>query len=161
MQLFQNQKGSLKACKGLGSPQPLTMLNVQIPCRCCNWQQIGFPAVQKRVIALISPCFLTLIRITMVLLSSAILVRYMKVYPKTRIGWFKRCKDIGYKCTLAAILPACRRLLFPLLHKGNRRRLHVSKPPFGVSTFSIFSLNSALLKKCKVDLLKLILRNIP
>ena len=28
------------------------------------------------------PCFLTLIRIAMVLLSSAILVRYMKVYPK-------------------------------------------------------------------------------
>ena len=28
------------------------------------------------------PCFLTLIRITMVLLPSAILVRYMKVYPK-------------------------------------------------------------------------------
>ena len=30
------------------------------------------------------PCFLTLIRITMVLLSSAILVRYMEVYPKSR-----------------------------------------------------------------------------
>ena len=37
---------------------------------------------QKNKGNITKPCFLTLIRITMVLLSSAILVRYMKVYPK-------------------------------------------------------------------------------
>ena len=38
--------------------------------------------------------------------------------------------------------------------------IHVLQPSLGVSTFSIFSLNSALLKKCKVDFLKLVLGNI-
>ena len=38
--------------------------------------------------------------------------------------------------------------------------IHVLQPSIGVSTFSIFSLNSALLKKCKIDFLKLILGNI-
>ena len=37
---------------------------------------------QKNKGNITKPCFLTLIRITMVLLSSAILVRYMKVYPQ-------------------------------------------------------------------------------
>ena len=38
--------------------------------------------------------------------------------------------------------------------------IHVLRPPLGVSTFSIFSLNSDVLKKCKVDFLKLVLGNV-
>ena len=39
---------------------------------------------------------------------------------------------------IISLLPACRRLLFPLLHacnKGNRRRLHAGKSPFGSQRF--------------------------
>ena len=49
---------------------------------------------QKNKGNITKPCFLTLIRITMVLLSSAILVRYMKVYP--RFG--KRKQSVIFTC---------------------------------------------------------------
>ena len=62
---------------------------------------------QKNKGNITKPCFLTLIRITMVLLSSAILVRYMKVYPilqslgtpKSLQWWF--IEDIVGRAVLA------------------------------------------------------------
>ena len=62
---------------------------------------------QKNKGNITKPCFLTLIRITMVLLSSAILVRYMKVYPKVDrlqiflaakkdISTCRNCSSVGF-----------------------------------------------------------------
>ena len=48
---------------------------------------------------------------------------------------FKLSKFTNVNIRRSFQLPACRRLLFPLLHKGNRRRLHAGNLFSGVDRF--------------------------